>query len=49
MHVHPVAGGPPVTRHERRIVAQLLEATAGLEPEEALVRLLAMGPVHYDR
>ena len=29
-----------MTRHERRIVAQLLEATAGLEAEEALVRLL---------
>ena len=38
-----------MTRHERRIVAQLLEATAGLEPEEALVRLLAMGALDMRR
>ena len=29
-------------------VAQLLEATAGLEAEEALVRLLAMGALDHE-
>lgn len=38
-----------MTRHERRIVAQLLEATAGLEAEEALVRLLAIGALDMRR
>ena len=36
-----------MTRHERRIVAQLLEATAGLEAEED--RKLAMGALDMRR